>query len=69
MEGTKGFTLPEVMAILVIVGILLGLGLHSYAGYLENARVTRARHQPSPFSRRARVFTPCAVCIRPRRPS
>jgi general secretion pathway protein G len=33
------------LAVVAIVGLLFGLGLSFYAGYVENARVTRARHQ------------------------
>ena len=37
--------LRKPLVLLAIVSILVGVGLGFYAGYVENARVTRVRHQ------------------------
>lgn len=39
MRNSRGFTLIEVIVVVAIVGILLSLGLSSYAQFVSNARV------------------------------
>ena len=41
-EGTKGFTLVELMVVIVILGIIAAITVPSFVGYIERGRVTTA---------------------------
>lgn len=47
LGGDKGFTLIEMMVVLIIIAVLIAGGIRFYAGYIENSRVTKARVQLS----------------------
>lgn len=42
-RGERGFTMIEMMVVLIIIAVLIGVGIRFYFGYIENARVTKAR--------------------------
>ncbi len=41
-QGQKGFTMIELMVVVVIVGILAAIAIPIYGKYIKNARVTEA---------------------------
>lgn len=41
----RGFTMIEMMVVLIIIAILIGVGIRFYSGYIENSRVTKAKTQ------------------------
>jgi prepilin-type N-terminal cleavage/methylation domain-containing protein len=43
MRGEKGFTLVEMMVVLIIIAVLIGLGIRMYIGYIAGAKVTKAK--------------------------
>lgn len=45
LRKEKGFTMIEMMVVLIIIAVLVGGGARSYLGYIENARVTKAKTQ------------------------
>jgi len=47
LRNEKGFTMIEMMVVLIIIAVLIGAGIKFYAGYIENARVTKAKAQIS----------------------
>lgn len=44
-RGERGFTMIEMMVVLIIIAVLIGVGIKFYSGYIENARVTKAKTQ------------------------
>ncbi|MBE3584723.1 MAG: type II secretion system protein GspG [Thermoanaerobacter sp.] len=47
LRNEKGFTMIEMMVVLVIIAVLIAGGIKFYSGYMENARVTKAKAQIS----------------------
>ena len=50
MRESKGFTLIELMLVMVIIGILAGMVVVNYAGYGENARKKAAAGDIATYS-------------------
>jgi general secretion pathway protein G len=42
MRGEKGFTLVEMMVVLIIIAVLIALGIRAYIGYIGTAKMTKA---------------------------
>ena len=42
MRGEKGFTLIEMMVVLIIIAVLIGAGIRAYMGYIGRAKITKA---------------------------
>ena len=42
MRNEKGFTLVEMMVVLIIMAVLIGAGLRAYTGYIGRAKITKA---------------------------
>jgi len=47
VRNEKGFTMIEMMVVLIIIAVLIGGGIRFYLGYIENAKVTKAKAQIS----------------------
>lgn len=45
LRNEKGFTMVEMMVVLIIIAVLIGVGIRFYLGYIENSRVTKAKSQ------------------------
>ncbi|HBQ28548.1 MAG TPA: hypothetical protein DD719_03930 [Desulfotomaculum sp.] len=43
LRNNKGFTMIEMMVVLIIIAVLIGGGIRFYLGYIENAKVTKAK--------------------------
>lgn len=43
----EGFTLMEMIVVLVIIGLLIAGGIGFYNGYIENSKITKAKSQIS----------------------
>jgi type IV pilus assembly protein PilA len=43
LNGEKGFTLVEMMVVLIIITVLIALGIRMYIGYIAGAKVTKAK--------------------------
>jgi len=39
----RGFTMIEMMVVLIIIAILIGAGIRFYSGYIDRSRITKAR--------------------------
>jgi general secretion pathway protein G len=42
MRGEKGFTLVEMMVVLIIIAVLIALGIRAYIGYIGTSKMTKA---------------------------
>jgi general secretion pathway protein G len=42
MRGEKGFTLVEMMVVLIIITVLIALGIRAYIGYIGTSKLTKA---------------------------
>lgn len=47
ISQSEGFTLMEMIVVLVIIALLIAGGIGFYNGYLENSRITKAKSQIS----------------------
>lgn len=47
LNNEKGFSMIEMMVVLIIIAILMAGGIKFYLGYIENSRVTKAKAQIS----------------------
>jgi general secretion pathway protein G len=45
LRKEEGFTMVEMMVVLIIIAVLIGAGIRFYFGYIENSRVTKAKAQ------------------------
>lgn len=45
LRNDKGFTMVEMMVVLVIIAALIAGGIKFYLGYIENAKITKAKGQ------------------------
>lgn len=43
----KGFTMVEMMVVLIIIAVLIGVGVKAYTGYIVNSRVAKGKAQIS----------------------
>ena len=42
MSSDKGFTLVEMMVVLIIIAVLIALGIRAYIGYIGTSKLTKA---------------------------
>jgi general secretion pathway protein G len=47
LNNEKGFSMIEMMVVLIIIAVLIAGGIKFYLGYIENSRVTKAKAQIS----------------------
>lgn len=43
LSNQKGFTMIEMMVVLIIIAVLIGGGIKFYIGYVDKAKVTKAK--------------------------
>jgi len=43
LKNEKGFTMIEMMVVLIIIAVLIGGGIKFYIGYVDKAKVTKAK--------------------------
>jgi general secretion pathway protein G len=43
MRGEKGFTLVEMMVVLIIIAVLIAIGIRAYIGYIGSSKMTKAK--------------------------
>jgi prepilin-type N-terminal cleavage/methylation domain-containing protein len=55
-NGQKGFTMIELMVVVVIVGVLAGIAIPIYAKYIKNARLTEATGRMGEIITAAKAF-------------
>ncbi|HAG09535.1 MAG TPA: hypothetical protein DCK87_08265 [Desulfotomaculum sp.] len=46
-RNEKGFTMIEMMVVIIIIAVLIGVGIKFYLGYIENSRIAKAKGQLS----------------------
>lgn len=47
IRNEKGFTMVEMMVVMIIIAVLIAGGVKFYLGYIENSKVTKAKAQIS----------------------
>jgi len=47
LGNEKGFTMIEMMVVLIIIAVLMGTGIKFYTSYIDKARVTKAKAEIS----------------------
>ena len=47
LNNEKGFSMIEMMVVLIIIAVLIAGGIRFYMGYIDNSRVTKAKAQIS----------------------
>jgi general secretion pathway protein G len=47
LNNEKGFSMIEMMVVLIIIAVLIAGGIRFYLGYIENSKVTKAKAQIS----------------------
>ncbi|MDD2554423.1 MAG: prepilin-type N-terminal cleavage/methylation domain-containing protein, partial [Desulfotomaculaceae bacterium] len=47
LRNEKGFTMVEMMVVMIIIAVLVAGGIKFYQVYIENAKVTKAKAQIS----------------------
>jgi len=52
----RGFTLIEMIAVVLIIGLIVGIGVPSVMGYIDDAKVKTARGQTKLFSNALEMF-------------
>lgn len=45
LRNKQGFTMIEMMVVLIIIAVLIAGGIKFYNGYIQNARITKAKSQ------------------------
>lgn len=45
LRNEKGFTMIEMMVVLIIIAVLIAGGIKFYLGYIENSKITKAKGQ------------------------
>ncbi len=50
MRGEQGFTLVEMMVVLIIIAVLIGFGIRAYMGYIASSKITKAKGDISTMS-------------------
>ncbi|MCS5694822.1 type IV pilin protein [Desulfofundulus thermocisternus] len=43
LRNEKGFTMIEMMVVLIIIAVLIGAGVKFYIGYVDKAKITKAK--------------------------
>ena len=66
MKNQKGFTLIEIMVVVIILGLLAGLVLPKILGQEEKAKVRLQRCRSGPLKARWTRTSSTTVSIRPR---
>jgi general secretion pathway protein G len=47
LRDRRGFTMVEMMVVLIIIAVLIGVGIKFYLGYIEGSKITKAKGQIS----------------------
>ena len=65
-NGSEGFTLVELMIVIVIVGILSAIALPNFLNQTKKAAATEAKQQTSSIFKQAHPFTTKRTTLPPR---
>ncbi|NSW84204.1 MAG: type II secretion system protein GspG [Syntrophothermus sp.] len=50
LRNQKGFTMIEMMVVLIIIGVLIAGGIYVYLGYIDRAKVSKAAGEMAPMA-------------------